>query len=339
MSRRARSVLEWLEDLAGTRRGAVVLFVLALAAYAVRAIAWPATSGRDLDEYLYVYIQLFDRHPLLPWSMLFRTPATPVVAGLSLDVAGGILVEPVLAALYALSIVAWAAVARSFGRHAALATAAALLLYQGYALMFHELSSEPLTAAAFAGWAVALTRAVRHPSTASFAVAGLAVALSALVRPGNVVLVLFAVVPLLVAAGWRLRVRWSAAFVAAALLPLAAWALQNGWRFGDYTLARGGNAVIPFYRAFITDHIIRRENGPASRKLADAMERDLLTHDPYTSYGVTLDSSSARAASACTRTSTCSRTRSSAGTATTACCATPASRACASIPARTRAAC
>ncbi|MFY9580302.1 MAG: hypothetical protein WAQ33_13385, partial [Gaiellaceae bacterium] len=63
----------------------------------------------------------------------------------------------------------------------------------------------------------------------------------------------------------------------------------NGVRFGDYTLARGGNAVIPFYRAFISDRIVSPSNGPASRRLADAIQKHLLTRDPYKSYGVTLD--------------------------------------------------
>jgi hypothetical protein len=75
----------------------------------------------------------------------------------------------------------------------------------------------------------------------------------------------------------------------AALAPLAAWAILNGVRFGDYTLARGGNAVIPFYRAFITDRIVSPENGPASRRLAAAVRRNLVTRDPYKSYGVTVD--------------------------------------------------
>src|SRR5262249_11160715 len=78
-------------------------------------------------------------------------------------------------------------------------------------------------------------------------------------------------------------------FAAAALLPLLAWSVQNGLRFGDYTLARGGNAVVPFYRAFITDHIVSPQNGPASRRLAQAMRTHLLTREPYRSDGVTLD--------------------------------------------------
>jgi hypothetical protein len=281
--------LGWLERLAGTRRGAVALFLLALAAYAVRAIGWPVGGGRDLDEYLYTYVQLFDRDPLLPWSMLFRTPVTPVVAGVALDLGGGTLAGVVLAVLYALSIVAWSAVALAFGRRTALVTAVALLLYQGYALMFHELSSEPLFAAAFAGWALALTRAVQAPTTRRFAVAGLAAALVVLVRPGGIGLLAFSLLPLVLARAWRTRLRRTGAYAAAAVVPLVAWGIHNGLVLDKYTLARGGNAVIPLYRAFITDHIVESENGPASRKLAKAMQDHLLTREPYRSYGVTLD--------------------------------------------------
>jgi hypothetical protein len=80
----------------------------------------------------------------------------------------------------------------------------------------------------------------------------------------------------------------AAAFLAAAALPLVAWAILNGVRFGDYALARGGNAIIPFYRAFITDKIVLPDNGPASRRLATAVRLHLLTRNPYKAYDVTL---------------------------------------------------
>lgn len=278
-----------LEVLASTRRGALLLFALALLAYALRAVAWPLKTGRDLDEYLLAYVQLFDGDVLLPWSLLFRTPVASLYDGLSLDVLGGRLAEPLMALLYAGSVVCWAAAARAFGARAALATAAALLLYQGYALMFHELSSEPVFAAAFAGWALLVTRAARVPSAGRFALAGLGVAVLALVRPGNAVLLAFGIFPFLVAGTWRMRVERTGAFFLAAVLPLLAWSVHNGARFDYWGLARGGNAIVPFYRAFITDHIISPENGPESRRLATAMQRDLLTREPYRSYGVTLD--------------------------------------------------
>lgn len=278
-----------LERLAARPAGAAALFALALGVFALRALAWPLRAGRDLDEYLYAYLQLFDRDVLLPWSLLFRTPVTPLVSGLSLDVAGGAFAEPLAAVLFAASVVAWTRAALWFGPRVALVVAAALLLYPGYGLMFHELASETVFAAAFAGWALLVTRAAFAPSPGRFALAGLGVALLALVRPGNAVLLAFAVFPLLLAAPWRSRIRWAGVLALAAVLPLAAWTLHNGLRFDTWALARGGNAIVPFYRAFITDHIIAPENGEASRRLAAAMQEHLLTREPYRSYGVTLD--------------------------------------------------
>ncbi len=280
---------ERLESLASRRLGALVLAVVALAVYAVRAIAWPLRGGRDLDEYLFAYIQLFDRDVLLPWSSLFRTPLAPIMDGLSLDVAGGALAEPVSALLFAGSVVAWSAAARYFGAWTAIAVAALLLVYPAYGLMFHELSSEAVFATAFALWALLAVRAAEQPSTARFALVGVGVALLAFARPGNAVLLLFGLFPFLVGKRLAQRVAWTAAFAAAALLPIAAWTVHNGVRFDDYTFARGGNAVIPFYRAFITDRIVSPDNGDSSRRLADAVQAHLLTRNPYKAYRVTLD--------------------------------------------------
>jgi hypothetical protein len=279
-----RRALRRLEELAERPLGALVLFVTALSVYAIEAIGWPLMGGRDLDEYLYDYVQFFDWHPLLPWSMLFRTPVPGLLDGAALDVAGGFFAEPLMAVLFAGSVVAYAAAARTFSTRAALLVAVALLVYPAYALIFHEVSSEAPMAAAFALWAWLVVRATRVPTARNWALAGAGVALLALIRPGNAVLLAFVLFPLLAAGPRR-----ALAFLAAALVPLVAWGLLNGVRFGDYTLARGGNAVIPFYRAFITDRIVRPDNGPASRRLAEAVRLHLVTRDPYKSYGVTLD--------------------------------------------------
>jgi Dolichyl-phosphate-mannose-protein mannosyltransferase len=278
-----RSALGRVEELAEQRLGALVLFVAALAVYAIEAVGWPLIGGRDLDEYLYDYVQFFDWHPLLPWSMLFRTPVPGLLDGAALEAAGGFFAEPLTAVLFAGSVVAYAAAARTFSTRAALLVALALLVYPAYGLLFHEMSSEAPMAAAFALWIWLVARAARAPTTANWALAGVGVALLALIRPGNAVLLAFVLFALFVAGPRR-----ALAFLAAGMLPLVAWAVLNGVRFGDYALARGGNAVIPFYRALITDRIVRPNNGPASRRLAEAVRLHLVTRDPYKSYGVTV---------------------------------------------------
>ena len=56
----------------------------------------------------------------------------------------------------------------------------------------------------------------------------------------------------------------------------------------SHVVSRGGNATDPFYRAYVTDRIVRPTNGPASRELARAVQRYLLPYEPYRSYHVTL---------------------------------------------------
>ena len=284
---RLTGLLAALERLAGRPLGAVLLFALALGVWVVQAQGWPLVPGRDLDEYLYGYIQLFDRHPLLPWSLEFRTPVAGLVAGGALDVWGGRLAEPVAATFYAGSIVLWAAAARQFGRRAALGMGAVMLVYPGYAGMFHELGAELVLGTAFAAWAFLLCRAVVQPSTGRFVAVGLATALLALIRPGNAVVVLVAFCPLLLRASWRRRLTYAGAAIAAAVVPLLGWTLHNGLVVGDYTFARGVNAIVPFYRAYVTDHVVGPDNGPSSRRLAAAIRDHLVTQEPFRSYDVT----------------------------------------------------
>ncbi len=296
MTTALRRSLTRAEGLVGTRRGAAALLGAALAVYAVVSLAMPLVAGRDLGTYLRYYAQLFDAEPALPMSMLFRTPVAPLVLGGSLDLWGPWGTQALLAVLYALTILAWTAVAAVFGRRAAVFVALAMLLFPGWAIFFHTTGSDPVFAAAFAGWAVLLARAFVAPSTARFALVGVGVGGLALVRPGNQALLVVALVPLLLLrAPWRDRLLRAAAVAATALVVIAAWSVHNGIRYDDYALARGGNAFFPFYRALGVDRIVRPDNGDASRELARLVERDLLTQEPYRSYQIDLDTFFAQA--------------------------------------------
>jgi 4-amino-4-deoxy-L-arabinose transferase-like glycosyltransferase len=282
-------VFQGLERLAGTRRGAALLVVLALVAYAFESVGWALRPGRDLGVYLRYYVQLGQDHPVFPWSMLTRTPITPLFAGGLLEAGGGLFAEVVMALLYAASILAWSFIAlRVAGRRAALLVAVALLLFPGYGGLFHQLSSDVVFAIVFAGWAVLVMRTVERPTTYRFAAAGAGVALLALTRPANQALVLGALFALVVAEPWRLRAVHAGSYAVAAVLPLLAWAGVNDLRYDDFTVARGGQASVPFFRAFVTERIMSPDNGPASRQLADAIQKDLLPREPYRSYGIDL---------------------------------------------------
>ena len=274
---------------AGSRRGAAVVFFAALAFWWVEALVLPLGPGRDLGTYLGAYVQLFQAHPVDLGYVLGRTPIAPLVIGGLLQFAGGALAEPVVSLLYAGSIVAWFLVVRTFDRRAALLTVLVLLAYPGYGILFHELSSDALFGAAFAGWSLLVVRTVVSPTARRFALAGAGVGILVLIRPGNQVLLALALLPLALRTSWRARLVSAGAFLVPAVVLIAGWAIHNGIRYDNYTVARGGNSTVPFYRTFVTDSIVRPSNGPASRELERAVQRDLLPKEPYRSYGITLD--------------------------------------------------
>jgi len=125
--RRARYAAAWNRLLAfvPTRRAAVALFALALVVFWVESLGWPMAKGRDTWDYLVYYLQLFDSDPPISELQLFRTPLTPLVLGIPLDLGGSALLEVVFGVLYGVSILAWSAMALTFALEQSLPSLAA----------------------------------------------------------------------------------------------------------------------------------------------------------------------------------------------------------------------
>jgi hypothetical protein len=283
-----RGALARAAAFAETRAGAITVFGVALAVWWIQAIAMPLVGGRDFGTYLGAFVELFQSDPIDLGYVLGRTPIASLVTGGLLVPFGGALAEPVMSLLYAASILAWFLAARTFAGGAGLLAAGLLLVYPSYGILFHELASDSVYAAGFAGWSLLAVHVLTRPSTRSFALLGSGVAALVLIRPVSQALVLLALLALVVAVPWRLRLRRVVAYVVPVVAVIAAWTLHNGLRFDDYTLARGGRAFV-IYRTYLVDKIVRPDNGPASQDVARAVEEDLLPREPYRSYGITLD--------------------------------------------------
>jgi hypothetical protein len=278
------SLLKRLEAFASTPAAAPALFASALAVYALESIAVPVTAGRDLQTYIVNYLQLGDWKAAVPiWSLL-RTPLASLSVGGPLELGGAWLAQAWLGLLFAASITAWTRTAVYFGGRAAFATAAVLLLDPGYSILFHQVGSDSVSAAAFSGLALLAVRASVRPSTRRFAEVGLGVGLATLVRPSNEPLVLLALLGLIAPTARRWKAGFAIAFIAAAAVPVVAWSANNRIRYHDFALVRGVNLV--FGRAFL-DGLVSPRNGPASAELARFVNERLLTKEPYRSYRIT----------------------------------------------------
>jgi hypothetical protein len=336
LARRWRAFESWV----GSRSSAAALFGLALAIFALESLFLPAFPGRDMSRYLETFFQLGYDVPVYPPVLNTRGPLAALGVGLPLSV-GGWAAEVWLAVLYAFSIVAWARIALTFGSRAAILTSALLLVSPGYGILFHELASDSLFAAGFAGWALLVARAIQRPSIRAFAFVGVAMGALVLIRPANQVLLVMALLPLVLRAPWRDRLAWAASLFVPAVVLSQAWKAIATLRYGDsvglkpstgllalaavmlplllpspwrgrlgaavavlvvtalmfkglpgqtptqYTRSVVRNESNQFvYRSFELDRIMAPENGPASRRLAKVVERELLPREPYRSYGI-----------------------------------------------------
>ena len=278
-----------LERFVPTRTAAVSLFALALVVYWLHAAGWPMAKGRDTWDYLGYYLQILDSGPPLDKLQLFRTPLTPLLLGVPLDLAGSFGLEVVFGFLYAAAVVGWSATALVFGRLPALLAAALLLVYPAWATLYHQASSDAIFATGLALWALLLARALERPAAARFAAVGAGIAVLVLIRPANQVLLPVALAPLLLAVPWRRRFAFSAACLAAAVGLLGGWAVHNGIRYDDMTVARGGRAWVPFLRVWLADKTIAPENGSDSARLARLIRQEVLAEEPHASLDTSLE--------------------------------------------------
>jgi hypothetical protein len=287
---RARSTAAWreVESFVETRRAAAACFVAAIAVYGIESIAWPLAPGRDAATYLDYYVDMWHAKPAYPFMMLFRTPVAPLFYGVLLRVGGSVLTECAMALAYATSVLVFALAARRLSSATAVLTTIALLVLPGYGALFHQVSSDPLFALMVAFFALAVVEAIAHASPRRWGLAGVTCAVMVLTRPGGEILLGVALVALLLARPWRVRIAAAGAYVAVAAAILLSWAAYNDVRYGDFTVARGAWAGTPFYRTFVMEKIVQPRNGPASRKLAAAVSTDLLTKPPYAGH-ITVD--------------------------------------------------
>ena len=153
-----------VEPRVRTMPAAAVLGGLALLVFAVQAQAWPVQRGRDTWDYLTAYLSLLDRDTPFPLVMLLRPPVTPLVLGPAAQVGGAHGLEVLGALMFAVTIVAWAAVAATFSRLAAVLVSVVLLAYTPFALPFHEPSSDMVVATGFALFSLALVRTCLRPT-------------------------------------------------------------------------------------------------------------------------------------------------------------------------------
>ncbi|MBI5832121.1 MAG: hypothetical protein HZB16_07405 [Armatimonadetes bacterium] len=258
----------------------------ALVAYLVWSLIWPIGAGRDFESYVMTLLELPRRVADYPFQSAFRTPLTPLFLGFVCG-SGRWVAGLVLLAGYVLVALSVHALVRPRHRGAAWLAVVLWLVSPAGGWMFRHPDSATLTAMLIAPWAVAISRSDERTTAAGWAGRGALAAALVLARPANLVFGGALLAPLLIA-GLPLgrRLGHVAAFALALVLPLQAWCWHNAALYQDWVVSRGSGAFMPLARVMAFDDLVRPENGPASARLAEVVQRRLLPRDFYRRQGI-----------------------------------------------------
>jgi hypothetical protein len=278
---------------AGTRQKTIdypVIIILAGVSFFIQSLAWPLSQGRDYLTYIIYYLDYFDVKPVYQTLMLYRTPVAPFFFGSTLQYLGPTITEIIMGLLFVTAIVFIYQIGLFWNRATAILGASALLIYPPYGALYHTASSDAPFAFIFLLWLFLIISSIKSPSRRKFVLLGFVFFLLVLTRPTSQIYLAFCLFPLLfIPVPIRTRMVYSLAFLGTSCLLLLLWSTHNYIRYDDFTVSRTGTALVPLYRVFVKDRLVKPENGPYSQKLADLVATDLLTTEPYLSYKIDLN--------------------------------------------------
>jgi hypothetical protein len=279
-----------------TRLGKVLLspwlaaFLTMFAWFWVVAHWFPLRQGRDAMTYFLYFRDMLQVEPEFPLLMLFRTPLTPLFYGACFELLEPAGVEFVLALLYAGSITSVFAVVREFSVFAAWVLNALLAVNFWLFRWFNAVGSETLQTVLLCLWFSFTFFAMRSAKPRTWMGVALIVFLLVLNRPGNQTFALCLVLPLFIAGEpVKRRLVLGASFLITYSAAHLAFCSLNYLRYGEFCVAKFGNAHLPFYRLFVQERVISPGDGPASSRLADFVSRTVLTNPIYQQYEITQD--------------------------------------------------
>jgi hypothetical protein len=246
--------------------------------------------GRDMITYWACYREIFRVNTEAVTLLLFRPPFTPLFFGTLFDLFGAAGVKAALSILYVVSLVTVFSV--GFTRSLWVGYLALILLGANiqYYYWFFSVGSESPQSFLLVLWLAYAFFTFRRTDARYWIVHAAVVWLLILNRPGNQVLILCAVFPLLnfdTAAKRRLML--SLVFLLSYGAMHFSYSSYNYLRVGAFQVSTLGNAHMPFYRLYLQDRMIRPENGPKSLELARLVEDEILPLEVFRQYRVDRD--------------------------------------------------
>lgn len=254
----------------------LLVFIASWVVFWIQSIAWPLGPGRDALGYLAYYFDFGKSHPFDEFFMLLRTPLPSFVFTPLLLKFGSLFVEFLLSLTFATGLLLCFKVGLLWSRKVATLFWLLLLVQFGYGSLYHVVSSDSLNSFFVAVFFFFIFWGTKNKKIYFYFLSGIVAGLLFLIRPSNQLLIFFFLVPFLVKnSSFKSRAMCSGVFLAGILPILFSWAAWNYKMTGVFTLSRTTYLLNPIWRVWIADQTISPDNGPQSKKLAQAIDERL----------------------------------------------------------------
>ncbi|MBN2234493.1 MAG: hypothetical protein JW706_05040, partial [Opitutales bacterium] len=263
------------------------VMLASLMAYVLHCFGRPVGEGRDFGSYWLYFRDIWADVPEYPLVMLYRTPGAPLLFGFLFGLGSWFLVQAYFAVAYCVINVVLFRLACHWSRLAGWLTVGIVFVSTEFFFVFNTVATENPTSVMFVLWAGYAWRIRRSKKVSAWLVFALLSLVLVMIRPNHQILILAMVLPLLNPhLKMKRRLLNSIAFLAVFASGLLGYSGYNYARYGLFEVAHLTPAHLPFFRLFACSRMIRPEHGPACAKLGEIVREDVLTREPFVTYGI-----------------------------------------------------
>jgi len=264
-------------------------FLITILLHTILWIAYPLHYGPDGHTYIYYFVDFFNKEPMLPMVLTYRTPVAPLFYGFLLET-GGALAASIASEVLLLSLIpAIYLLALSWGRNSARVATALFILFLPFHIQFHQIGSDALFSWFIILFFLSLKYALEYKNIWSWAVLGIISALTILTRPSGLVIILVLLAVFFLKIDFKKILKLAGVYLLCIIIILGSFVLYKGVRLNDYSISRGSNYTA-FMRVYtLHEPLFSPENGPNSEKLVQIIEEELLDTQLYRKYDITLE--------------------------------------------------
>ncbi|MEA2016483.1 MAG: hypothetical protein U9O59_07270, partial [Actinomycetota bacterium] len=264
-------------------------FLVTILLHIILWIAYPLHFGPDGHNYIYYFVDFFNKEPMLPMVLTYRTPVAPLFYGFLLQ-AGGTLAVTIASEIMLLSLIpAIYLLALSWGRNVSIAATVLFILFLPFHIQFHQIGSDALFSWFIILFFLSFKYALENKNIWSWAVLGIISSLTILTRPSGLVIVLALLSVFFLKINFKNILKLAGVYLLCIIAILGSFVIYKGARFNDYTISRG-SSYTAFMRTYtLHEPLFSPENGPGSEKLVQIIEGELLDTELYEKYDITLE--------------------------------------------------